>query len=158
MAAACKHASRRTTCSMQASAWLLHASIVSPSIHEASWKLRGLAWWLAAVRLSLCCKPAVLLSAYPLLQACSAVVCLSLCCKHAMLLSCCRLDRFPYLAAMDSRPGSQSYSYPLGAAVGSIVQSTIFSSRIKSARQKPQIQQNLICTRTKTISHIYFLI
>jgi hypothetical protein len=50
---------------------LLHTSIVSPSTHEALWKLRGLTWWLAAVRLFLCCKPAV-------------------------LLSCCRLDWLPY--------------------------------------------------------------
>jgi hypothetical protein len=79
---ACKPHASRTSCStshcMQTACKtciqaekLLHASIVSPSTHEASSKLRRLAWWLAVVRLSLCCKPAV-------------------------LLNCCRLDRFPY--------------------------------------------------------------
>jgi hypothetical protein len=73
MQATCKpHASRTSYCrTCMQSEKLLHASIVSPSTHETSWKLRGLAWWLAVVRLSLCCKPVV-------------------------LLSCCRLDRFPY--------------------------------------------------------------
>jgi hypothetical protein len=70
---ACKpqklHASHKSCCMQAAEAACQQhkLALVSPSTHEASWKLRG----LAAVRLSLCCKPVV-------------------------LLSCYRLDRFPY--------------------------------------------------------------